>query len=92
LASFSIQVIQAITVISDSESHLSVTVAVFTSMLRLRYSVAKTSGSAHFPQQTIPLYNPPPSLRKSFEPTRLLRQVRHRFRLDSAFAFVLIHP
>jgi hypothetical protein len=32
------------------------------------------------------------SLRKSFEPTRLLRQVRHRSPRDSAFAFVLIHP
>gem|GEM_PF-4747202 len=44
------------------------------------------------PRKSIPLYNPPPSLRKSFEPTRLLRQVRHRFPLVSAFAFVLIQP
>lgn len=39
---------------------------------------------------TIPLQTPSPTPRKSFEPTRLLRQVRHRFHLDSAF--VLIHP
>lgn len=39
-----------------------------------------------------PLQTPTPSLRKSFEPTRLLRQVRHRFHLDSVFAFVPIQP
>ncbi len=42
------------------------------------------------PRQSPSLQAPPPSLRKSFEPTRLLRQVRHRFHLDSAF--VLIQP
>ena len=44
----------------------------------------KDFGERTFPTTNHLLHNPPPSPRKSFEPTRLLRQVRHRFLLDSA--------